>query len=315
MDKRECDLLIIGSGPAGMMAAVYAARARLNTLILETTGAGGQVLSTNEIDNFPGIVTITGAELAMKMNEQVESCGVETIYDEIASLSLSGKGKAAVHKKIVCNDTEITTKTIIIATGAAPRKVGCEGEEKFLGTGIHFCALCDGAFYKDKDVIIIGGGNSAVEEVLYLSPIAKSIVVVNVMQKFTAFPYLVEKISGLKNVKIMHNTTMTKVIGNEKLSSIQVNTKTGDKDTTKTIKCDGVFVAIGRKPNTAFLNGAVELTANGYIVVNKKLETSVPGVYAAGDVSEKHVRQIVTACADGAIAATHAAEYVRGLKN
>jgi len=303
MDKRECDLVIVGAGPAGMVAAVYAARAGLNTLILETTGPGGQILSTSEIDNFPGFVTITGAELAMKMNEQVDACGAETIYDEIASVSLSGS-----EKTITCNDTVITGKAVIIATGASPRKIGCEGEEKFLGRGIHFCALCDGAFYKDKDIVIVGGGNSAVEEALYLSPIARNITIINMMPKFTAFPSLVEKLGGLANVTTMHNATMAKVIGEEKLAGIQVSTGT-------VVPCDGVFVAIGRKPNTAFLNGAVDLAVGGYISVNKKLETSVQGVYAAGDVCEKLVRQIVTACADGAVAATHAAEYIRGIKN
>lgn len=302
MDKKECDLLIIGSGPAGMMAAVYAARAGLSTLILEITGAGGQILSTSEIDNFPGFVTITGADLAMKMQQQVESCGVETIYDEIASTSIDSK-----EKTVSCLDTTIKCKSVIIATGASPRKIGCEGEEKFLGAGIHFCALCDGAFYKNKDIVIVGGGNSAVEEALYLSPIAKSIIMVNMMPKFTAFPYLVDRLAGLSNIKVMHSTTISKVIGEDKLRSVQVNT--GEK-----IPCDGIFVAIGRKPNTAFLNDSIDLADGGYIMVNKKLETSISGVYAAGDVSEKFVRQVVTACSDGAIAATHAAEYIRGMK-
>jgi len=303
MDKKQCDLVIIGSGPAGMMAAVYSARSGLDTLILETTGAGGQVLSTHEIDNFPGFITISGAELAMKMTEQVEACGVETVYDEIVSLSLKGDKKT-----IVCNDTEITCKAVIIATGASPRKIGCEDEEKFLGKGIHFCALCDGAFYKDKDIIVAGGGNSAVEEALYLSPIVKSITVINMMPKFSAFPYLVERIEALKNVvKVMHNTTMTKAIGDKKLEGVKT-------DSGETIKCDGIFVAIGRKPNTAFLKDEIDLAVGGYLAVNSKLETSIPGVFGAGDVCEKLVRQIVTACSDGAIAATHAAEYVRSLR-
>lgn len=302
MEEVKCDLLIIGSGSAGMMAAVYAARAGLDTKLLESTGVGGQILSTNEIDNFPGFVTITGAELAMKMNEQVETCGVETIYDEIVSLSLT-----ADKKVITCNDVTITTKAVIIATGASPRKVGCDGEEKFIGGGIHFCALCDGAFYKGKDIVIVGGGNSAVEEALYMSPIAKNITIINIMSKFTAFVSLSDKLNELKNVQIMHNTAINKVLGDKKLEGVVTSRN-------KTIKCDGVFVAIGRKPNTAFLNGLVELVNGGYIAVSKKLETNIPGVYAAGDVCDKHVRQIVTACADGAIAATHAAEYIRGLK-
>jgi len=291
MTEKECDILIIGSGPAGMTAAIYAVRSGLNTLILESTGAGGQIISTNEIDNFPGFVKISGAELAMKMSEQVEASGVETIYDEIVNLS---------GKTVTCNDTKITAKAIIIATGASPRKIGCPGEEKFLGSGIHFCALCDGAFYKDKDIIVAGGGNSAVEEVLYLAPIAKSITMVNAFPNFTAFKTLTDQLP--KNLKIYHNTTVKEVIGEKKLEGIKLSNG-------EIITCDGVFVAIGRKPNTELFD--VELTKDKYIKVNQKLETNIPGVFAAGDVCEKHVRQIVTACADGAIAATHAAEYTR----
>jgi len=303
MKERKCDLLVIGSGPAGMTAAIYAARSGLDTLILESTGAGGQILSTSEIENYPGFTSISGAELAMKLGEQVEHCGVETIYDEVSSVSLQGDKKT-----IICHETTITAKAIIIATGASPRKIGCEGEEKFLGAGIHFCALCDGAFYKDKDIIVAGGGNSAVEEVLYLSPIAKSITVVNMMPKFNAFAYLIEKLENLPNVKVFHNTEITAVSGDKKLESI----KTSDG---KIIPCDGIFVAIGRKPNTAFLGDSVELAVGGYLAVNSKLETNISGVFGAGDVCEKLVRQIVTACSDGAISATHAAEFIRSLKN
>jgi thioredoxin reductase (NADPH) len=160
MTEKECDLLVIGSGPAGMTSAIYAGRSGLSTLILESTAPGGQVLSTSEIENFPGFISVSGAELAMKLSEQVEHCGVETIYDEVSNVSLQGDKKT-----ITCHETKITPKAIIIATGASPRKIGCEGEEKFLGAGIHFCALCDGAFYKDKNIIVAGGGNSAVEEV------------------------------------------------------------------------------------------------------------------------------------------------------
>jgi len=299
MTEKQCDLLVIGSGPAGMTAAVYASRAGLDTLILESTAPGGQILSTNEIDNFPGFVTISGAELAMKISEQVEACGVETVYDEVTGVLLK-----ADKKKITCNDTTITAKAVIIATGASPRKIGCEGEEKFIGAGVHFCALCDGAFYKDRDIVIAGGGNSAVEEVLYLSPIAKSITVVNAFSKFTAFRYLIDKMP--EGIKVYHNTTVTKITGTEKLDGIELSNG-------KKIKCDGVFVAIGRKPNTTFLGNSLKLADGGYLAVNKKLETSIPGVYGAGDVCEKLVRQIVTACSDGATSATHAAEYIRSL--
>jgi thioredoxin reductase (NADPH) len=306
MDEKHCDLLIVGSGPAGMTAAIYASRAGLNTLILESTVAGGQILSTSEIDNFPGFISTSGPELAMKISEQVEKCGVETIYDEIVSLSFRAQRGISGAHKVICADTTITAKAVIIATGASPRKIGCEGEEKFIGAGVHFCALCDGAFYKDKDVVVAGGGNSAVEEVLYLLPIVKSITVINAFPNFNAFATLVGRLP--KNLKVHHNTKITKILGGKKIEGIE--TSTGE-----TINCSGIFVCIGRKPNTDFLGGVVNLTDGGYIAVNQKLETNVAGVYGAGDVCEKHVRQIVTACADGAIAATHAVEYINSMKD
>jgi thioredoxin reductase (NADPH) len=299
MTEKKCDLLIVGSGPAGMTAAIYAARAGVNTKILENTGAGGQILLTGEIDNFPGYIKINGAELAMNMQAQTEVCGAETIYDETVKMTLH-----EAKKTVVCADTTITAKAVIIAAGASPRKIGVPGEDKFIGAGVHFCALCDGAFYKDKDIVLVGGGNSAAEEAIYMSSIAKSVTVINNLPEFTAFATLVEKIKKLSNVKTFHNTTVKQILGGAKLSGIKTNLG-------KTIKCDGVFITIGRKPNTEFLGGAVELSAGGYIVVNQKYATSIPGVFAAGDIIEKSVRQIVTACADGACAATYAVEYVR----
>ena len=299
----SCDLVIIGSGPAGMTAAVYAARAGLDTKILESTMPGGAILNTSEIDNFPGFVRVSGAELARNMQAQVESCGVETVYDEISNISLSDDTKT-----IVCADTTFKAKSIIIATGAGPRKIGCPNEEKFIGRGVHFCGLCDGAFYRGKDIVVVGGGNSALEEAVYLSPIAANVVIINNMPRFGGFTSLIEKVSALANVRILHNTTVEEILGGEKLVGIKTNA--GEE-----ISCAGVFVAIGRTPNTDFLRGTVELSNGGYVKIGKRQETGIAGVYAAGDVCEKNVRQIVTACADGAVAATHAAEYVKERAN
>ena len=282
-----------------MTAAIYAARAGISTKILENTGAGGQILLTGAIDNYPGFTGICGAELATALQTQTESCGAEIIYDEITSMSLQGGIKT-----VVCGSATVNAKAAIIATGASPRKIGCLGEDKFIGAGVHFCALCDGPFYKDKDIVLVGGGNSAVEEILYMSRIAKSITVINNLPDFTAFATLVQKVNAMSDITVLHNTTVAEIFGEGKVEGVKTNT--GAK-----IKCDGVFVAIGRKPNSELLGGAVKLAAGGYITVNQKFETSIPGVYAAGDVIEKSVRQIVTACADGACAATHAVDYLR----
>ena len=298
MESKKCDLLIIGAGPAGLTAAIYSARAGLSTIVLEKLGVGGQVMSTGDIENYPGFVKITGAELMTNMSEQVEKLGVEIVYDEIKH--------ANFEKKVIeCESTKISCQAIIISVGASPRKMGAENEEKFAGEGVHFCALCDGAFYKDKDIVVVGGGNSAVEEVIYMGDIAKSITVINVTPDFNAQAVLVEKMNSLPNLKAVHHrSSVLKILGEDKVTGIEI---TGGVK----VECDGVFVAIGRSPNTKLLSGSLGITKGGYIKTNSKRETGIEGVYAAGDCVEKHVRQIVTACSDGAISATHAAEYIK----
>ena len=301
MEQKKCDLLIIGAGPAGMMAAVYAARAGVNTLVLEKEVPGGQVVSTGSIENFPGIVEISGAELATRMMQQVEKYGVEIIYDELKSIDFD--------KKIIkCESTKIGCKAIIIAVGASPRKTGAENEDRFVGKGVHFCALCDGEFYRGKNVVVIGGGNSAVEEVLYLSSLVKSVSIVNLTPDFNAHAVSVNQLKNLKNLAgIHHHRSLKKINGGAKIESVELSGG-------EIIPCDGIFVAIGRSPNTKLLHSSLGLTKGGYITVNSKCETGIPGIYAAGDVTDKLIRQIVTACSDGAIAATHAAEYIKSLR-
>jgi thioredoxin reductase (NADPH) len=302
MEKLNTDVLIVGSGPAGMTAAIYAARAGLKTTILEKLGAGGQVMLTQDIENFPAFQKITGAELSMQMAEQVESLGVETIYDELISLDTKAM-TATTH------EYEIATKAVILATGARSRQIGAIGEEKFTGAGVHYCALCDGAFYRDKDVVVVGGGNSAVEEVLYLADIVRSVTVINAFPSFTAQQISIDKLNTIEKVKgIYHNATVTKITGDKKVASVEFVV---DGDSPQTIEVSGVFIAIGRVPNTDMLNGVVDLSKDGYIVADSKLMTSAAGIFAAGDVIEKHIRQIITACSDGAIAATFAAEYIK----
>jgi len=312
MEHKECDILIVGSGPAGMVAGIYGARAGLKVIILEKIAPGGQVMTTGEIENYPGFMSITGAELSMKFNEHVESYGVETIYDEIQKFDFNRE-----LKKIECHDHIIVAKVVILALGANPRKTNAVGEEKFVGSGVHFCALCDGSFYKDKDVVVVGGGNSAVEEVIYLSSIVKRITVVNVTADFNAQAVLVDKLKTLPNIKaVYHNSIVKEVVTNDtglKIGGILI-CGVGKGDEYRNIECGGVFVAIGREPSTAWLKGIVKRDKYGYIKVDKKLQTSIEGVFAAGDCVPKHVRQIITACSDGAVAATHAAEYIKSVK-
>lgn len=302
MEYKKCDLLIIGAGPAGMTAAIYAARAGLHTIILEKMGVGGQVMTTGDIENYPGFLNITGAELTEKFMEQVDKYGVEVVYDEIQNADFE-------NKVIKCESTEISCHAIIIAVGASPRKIGAENEEKFIGAGVHFCALCDGSFYVDKDVVVVGGGNSAVEEAIYMSTISKSVTIVNLTPDFNAQAVIIEQLKKLKNIKaVYHGNKVVKINGSDKVESIEIGSG-------KIIPCSGIFVAIGRSPNTKLLCSSLGLSKGGYIKVNTKCETSVAGVYAAGDCIEKNVRQIITACADGAVAATHAAEYIKTVKN
>ena len=305
------DVIIIGAGPAGLTAGLYSARAGLRTAVIERVAAGGAVNTTPDVENFPGFLKVAGYDLGKKMHEQAEKAGAEFIYDEIASVNLRSK-------TVRCLGGEFSAKALIIATGAGPRPLGCEGEDEFAGSGVHNCALCDGAFYKGKDVVVAGGGNAAVEEAIYLSAIAKSVTIVNMTENFNAQQVLVDKLP--KTVKIFHSHTVQKISGSSKVERIDIKCNSGvkcaEKGKTcagvKTIPCDGIFVAIGRIPNTDLFKKQCDISKAGYIRVDgDSLETSVKGVFAAGDVIEKPVRQIVTACADGAIAATHAHQRIK----
>ena len=303
MDKKECDILILGAGPAGLTAGLYAARAGMKTVIIESMAAGGAINMTPDIANYPGFLEISGHELGEKMREQAEAAGTEIEYDEIDSIDLSAKViRCATWSDAPsrCAGT-ISYKALIIATGAHPRKLGIEREEDFIGSGIHFCGLCDGMFYRDKDVIVVGGGNHAVEEAIYMSAIAKSVTMIVDIDKLTAQETLIKQLG--KDVKIHFGSEIKKLLTDKKLVGVELKNGT-------TVNADGVFVAIGRIPNTQIFNGKIELSKGGYIKVNDKLQTNIADVFAAGDVTEKNVRQIITACADGAIAATHVAELL-----
>jgi thioredoxin reductase (NADPH) len=302
----QYDLVIIGSGPAGMTAAIYGARANLKVLLLDKLAPGGQIINTNEIQNYTGSGTINGAELAMNMFMHTQELNVEFEYATVSKIETDGEIKKVYLEEDA--DRVIETKTILIATGTTPRKLGLDNEDNFIGNGISFCAICDGAFYKDKDVVVIGGGNSAVEESIFLADTVKSLSVVTLFD-LTADPIACDQLRAKENVKVYTYQDIIEFVGENSLTGIRFkSTETGEETE---LACDGIFEYIGLSPLTDFVKDLGVLNEYGYVVVNENMETSIPGVYAAGDCIVKNLRQVITACADGAIAAQEASKYVK----
>ncbi|MEO0280858.1 MAG: thioredoxin-disulfide reductase [candidate division WOR-3 bacterium] len=302
------DLIIIGGGPAGLSAAIYAGRARLNTLVVEEIIVGGQSSTTETIENYPGFPDgIGGYELAQKMEEQAKRFGVKFLFEKVEKTDLEGR-----EKKVYISDKIYRSKSIIIASGASPRRLNVPGSDKFHGKGISYCATCDGALFTDKRVIIVGGGNSAVEEGLFMLRFTKDITFVQDLPNLTAEKILQERLFQNPEIKIYYNSEILSINGEEKIESMSVK----DKKTGKTfdIKTDGIFVYIGLIPKTDFLDKKVLLNEYGYIKVDKDLKTNIEGVFAAGDVIEKSFRQVITAASDGALAAKSVEKYIENLK-
>ena len=297
------DIVIIGAGPAGYTAAIYAGRAGYSSAVIEKMSPGGQMGTTSEIENYPGFASVDGFTLTSQMMEQAEKFGAEMIFDEVTEVELCGEVK-----KVKCAGTEIDARAVIIATGASPRPLGCEGEREYTGRGVSYCATCDGMFYRGKTVVVNGGGDSAIEEALYLSNIAKRVYLVHRRDTFRAAPSGVKKLGGKENITLLLEKTVEKINGEGRVTSVTLkNVKNGD---TEELACDGIFVAIGRVPDTKIFGGAVELDKNGYVSADETCRTNIEGVYAIGDVRSKPLRQIVTACADGAVAVKFAEEYL-----
>ena len=302
----ECyDLVIVGSGPAGMTGAIYGARADMKVLMLDKLAPGGQIINTNEIQNYTGVGSINGAELAMNMFNHTQELNVEFDYGTVKKIEDDGSMK---HIYIEEDDRVINTKTVMIATGTTPRRLNLENEERFIGNGISFCAICDGAYYRDKDVVVIGGGNSAVEESIYLAGIVKSLTIVT-MFDLTADPIACDKLRSLDNVTVYTYQNVLEFIGDDSLKGIRFQSTQDGKETT--VLCDGIFEYIGLLPVTDFVKDLGVLNKQGYVEVNDCMETKVPGIYAAGDCITKKLRQVITACSDGAIAAQEASKYVK----
>ncbi len=299
------DLVIIGAGPAGMTAGIYGARADLKVLMLDKLAPGGQIINTNEIQNYTGVGTINGAELAVNMFTHTQELNVEFDYATVTRIENENNIKKIY---ILEDDRVINTKAVLIATGTTPRRLNVPNEELFIGNGISFCAICDGAYYRDKDVVVIGGGNSAVEESIYLAGIAKSVTIVTMLD-LTADPIACDKLKTFENVTIYTFQEVLEFVGESALEGIRFkSTETGEEIT---VNCDGVFEYIGLSPMTEFAKDMDILDNHGYIEVNSKMETKIPGIYGAGDCIVKNLRQVITACADGAIAAQEASRYLK----
>lgn len=301
------DMVIIGGGPGGYTAALYAARAGLDVTVLEKLSAGGQMALTTQIDNYPGFDQgIDGFTLGMQMQAGAECFGAVTEYAQVDSAELTGPVK-----QIHTSEGDFLAKTVVIATGAGPRHLGLPNEESLVGRGVNYCAACDGMFFKGKTVVVVGGGNSAAADALLLSRICEKVILVHRRNSLRATKVYHEPLKNAANVEFRWNSAVTELLAQDKLSGIRIrNAETGREEE---IACDGVFVSIGRKPATDLFARQLELDSQGYIVAGESTETNLPGVYAVGDVRTKALRQIVTAAADGAIAAHHAEEYLAQL--
>ena len=305
--QKVYDMIIIGGGPAGYAAALYGARAGLEVLVFEKMASGGQMTQTGQIDNYPGFDEgIDGFTLGMKMQQGAEKYGAVTKQEDVLTVELR------FHiKEVRTSEAVYQTKTVVIATGADPRSMDVPGEKELRGRGVHYCAHCDGFFYRGKTVMVVGGGNSAVADALYLSRMAEKVILVHRRDSLRATRIYQEQIEKAANVEIRWNSAVEEILYDEKLRGVKLkDTQSGER--TEVI-CEGIFVAIGRTPVTAFLDGQLQLDDGGYLLAGESTETSISGVFAAGDVRTKVLRQIVTAVADGATAAHFAEEYIRDM--
>ena len=300
--KQRYDVIIIGGGPGGYTAALYAARAGLSVVVLEKLSAGGQMALTSQIDNYPGFEDgIDGFQLGEKMQQQAERFGAVIELAEVLSVRLAGDVK-----EVETSEGTFYGNTVVFATGANPKSLGWSNEHALIGKGVNYCAACDGAFYKGKTVVVVGGGNSAAADALLLSRIARKVMIVHRRDTLRATKIYHAPLQTASNVEFVWNSTVTELLYNDKLTGIRVRDVNSGAETK--IPCDGIFVSIGRKPATDLVKGQLDLDDNGYIIADETTKTNIPGVFAVGDVRTKVLRQVVTAVADGAIAAHHAEE-------
>ena len=306
MNNHVYDMIIVGGGPGGYTAALYAARAGLDTVVLEKLSAGGQMALTHQIDNYPGFEDgIDGFYLAEKMQKQAERFGAKSEYAEVIRMDLKASPKVIeTSEGIFCG------KTAVLATGANPRELGIDHETELVGRGIAYCAACDGMFYRGKTVVVVGGGNSAAADALLLSRIAKKVIIVHRRDNLRATKIYHEPLMNAENVEFRWNSTVSELLYGDRLTGVRLKDVHTGEETE--LVADGVFVSVGRKPATELLADQIELDKGGYIAAGETTETNIPGVYAVGDVRTKLLRQLVTAVADGAMAVHMAEEYIAG---
>lgn len=304
MENNCFDVIIIGGGPGGYCAALYAARANLTTMVIEKFAPGGQMATTEIVENYPGFVDgINGFELGMQMKKGAERFGVKTKLAEVKSVELD-KNPKMIHTS---KDT-FQAKTIILALGAYPRELGLPNERNLRGRGVSYCATCDGMFYKDKTVVIVGGGNTAVADAIFLAKICKKVYLVHRRDELRASKTYMESLEKTENIEFIWSSEVVEILADEFVTGVKV--KSRKDDSIRMVACDGIFVAIGNVPNTELIKGQVKLDEAGYVPADETTRTNIPGVFAVGDMRSKPLRQIVTAVADGAVASKYAEEYI-----
>ena len=295
------DIIIVGAGPAGLTAAIYARRASKKVLVLEAKNYGGQIINTLDIENYPVERHISGFDFATKLYNQAKDLGAEIIFEKVIEI------KDAIEKEVITTKNKYATKTIILATGSENRKLGLDNEDELIGKGISYCATCDGAFYKNKDVAVVGGGNTALEDALYLSDIANKVYLIHRRDEFRGVESTLNLLKEKKNIEFIYNSNVTKLKSTERLNSIEVTDKNGN---VRQIDVSGLFIAIGRIPENQNFDKIINMNEAGYIIAGENCNTNIPGIFVAGDNRTKEVRQLVTATSDGAISATEAIKYI-----
>lgn len=296
------DLIIIGGGPAGLTAAIYAGRSRLDTLLIEKMAVGGRILMSETIENYPGFPGgISTHELTARMEAQVKELGVKIINDEVLDID-------CLKKTVKVTSGDYQARAIIIASGARPRKLNIPGEEKYTGRGVSYCATCDGPFFKEKKVVIVGGGNAVAEEAIYLSRFASSVSVIHRRQDLRAAPILQEKMQENKKINFILNSVVMEIKGSQKVEAVTIKDVSSGKE--KDFNCEGVFIYIGYEPETTFLKGKLKMDEAGFMVTDENMAASVEGVFACGDCRKKGLYQVINACADGAVAADSAYKFI-----
>ncbi|MBO5199179.1 MAG: thioredoxin-disulfide reductase [Lachnospiraceae bacterium] len=305
------DMIVIGSGPAGLAAGIYAKRAELSLLVFEKEPmSGGQIVNTYEVDNYPGLPGMNGFELGMKLREHCEKLSVEFVNAVVKEFAVTDQmdGKIALKKVVTEDGTEYLARTVVAASGAKNRLLGVPGEKEFTGKGVSYCATCDGAFFRKKTVAVVGGGDVAVEDAIFLARLCGKVFVIHRRDEFRAAKVLSSTLLALENVEVLWDSVVDEVVGDEQVKALKIsNKKTGE---SKEIAVDGVFIAVGTMPVSELFRGKVDMDEGGYLIADESGKTSVPGVYAAGDLRTKQLRQVVTAAADGANAVFSAEKYL-----